>query len=315
MTVLEDAGSRPLVSVLMNCYNSAKYLREAIDSVLAQSYQNWEIIFWDNQSTDESADIFNSYTDLRLRYFLAAKYTTLGTARNFGIHHARGVFIAFLDCDDVWYPQKLMKQIALFNNDSIGLVICDTIFFNSKKDIRQLYKRKKPPTGNVFKELLGAYFISMETPVIRRSALNEMDHWFDSRFEVIEEYDFFVRLGYTWKVAYVDEVLAKWRVHSSSWTWTSPQLFPVETRLFLDKMSALIPDFNIIYKDEIKSVLENVVKDEAIIAWSRGDSNKSRKMLNPIFCNSPKLFLIYIWTLFPYSTFKFVASVRTGLLS
>ena len=70
-------SEEPLVSILMNCYNGEKFLREAIESVLAQTYLNWELIFWDNQSTDQSADIFNSYDDKRLKYFYASKHTLL----------------------------------------------------------------------------------------------------------------------------------------------------------------------------------------------------------------------------------------------
>ena len=67
----------PLVSILMNCFNGEKFLREAVDSVLAQTYQNWEVIFWDNQSTDKSAEIFKSYSDPRLKYFYAPKLPEL----------------------------------------------------------------------------------------------------------------------------------------------------------------------------------------------------------------------------------------------
>ena len=308
--------AKPLVSVIMNCRNSGKYLREAIDSVLAQTYSHWEIIFWDNQSTDDSSRIFKSYSDPRLRYFLAPEYTALGEARNLAMRQAKGEFIAFLDCDDLWFPQKLEKQIPLFSRDSVGLVICDTIFFNSKKDIRQLYKKEKPPTGHVFRELLGAYFISMETPVIRRAVLDGMDHWFDTRFEVIEEYDFFARLGCKWEVAYVDEVLAKWRVHGASWTWTKPELFPAETRLFLDKLRGLIPDFDAHYANEIHAVMVKVALQEAVVAWRSGDSGKARDILKPFLHESLSAILIFIWTrLLPFKTFDLLNKVRTGLAS
>ena len=73
--------AEPFVSVLMNCYNGEKYLQEAIDSVLAQTYKNWELIFWDNRSTDRSAEIFKSYNDHRLKYFLSHEHTDLGSGR------------------------------------------------------------------------------------------------------------------------------------------------------------------------------------------------------------------------------------------
>ena len=90
----------PLVSILMNCFNGEKYLKQAIDSVLAQTYRNWEIIFWDNQSTDGSAEIFTSYRDSRLKYFYAPEHTRLYEARNCALEKAEGELIAFLDL--VW---------------------------------------------------------------------------------------------------------------------------------------------------------------------------------------------------------------------
>ena len=83
-------GKQPLVSVIMNCYDGEKYLTEAIDSVLAQTYQNWEIVFWDNQSTDRSAEIIKSYTDPRVKYFYAPKHTWLYEERNYAIEKASG---------------------------------------------------------------------------------------------------------------------------------------------------------------------------------------------------------------------------------
>ena len=307
--------SNPLVSVIMNCHNGAQYLREAIDSVVAQTYPNWEIVFWDNQSTDDSAEIFKSYQGPQFRYFLAPEYTALGEARNLAIQQSRGELVAFLDCDDLWLSRKLEKQVPLFQKGPVGIVICDTIFFNNKKDIRQLYKRKKPPTEFVFKELLGAYFISMETPIIRRSALSDLDHWFDPRFEMIEEYDFFVRLGLKWEVAYVDEVLAKWRVHSSSWTWSKSELFPVETRLFLDKMNNLIPDFKFQYVEEFSAVRLKIALQEAIISWRMGNPKRAREILKPFRRENLLAGLITSWSWLPFKTFDFVNRMRVGLVS
>ena len=99
-------GQESRVSVIMNCYNGEEYLREAIDSVYAQSYKNWEIIFWDNASTDGTSQIAQSY-DSRLRYFRADVNTHLGPARNMALAKAKTTYIAFLDSDDWWMPNKL----------------------------------------------------------------------------------------------------------------------------------------------------------------------------------------------------------------
>lgn len=117
-----DIKNDPLVSVIMNCLNGEKYLREALDSVLNQSYQNFEIIFWDNLSTDSSKKIFHEYKDKRFKYFLGEKYSKLYEARNYAISKSSGEYIAFLDVDDLWGVDKLKRQIEGFKNPKVGIV-------------------------------------------------------------------------------------------------------------------------------------------------------------------------------------------------
>ena len=292
------------VSVIMNCYNGEKYLREAIDSVLAQTYQNWELIFWDNKSTDNSAKIAKLYNDPRIMYYRSESHTPLGEARNLAIKQSKGEFIAFLDCDDLWLPGKLDKQIPLFSTPEVGLVICDTFFFNEKGIQKRLYKKQKPPIGNVFRELLGEYFISLETAVIRRQALESLGNWFDTRFDVIEEYDLFVRIGYRWQLAYADEVLAKWRIHGSSWTWNRKELFPEERKLMLDKLRWLIPEFEQSYTEEIMQIERTCSLEEAQMAWKEDRNLEARQLLDPHKSSGLKWFAAYCMTWFPYHWFQ-----------
>jgi teichuronic acid biosynthesis glycosyltransferase TuaG len=114
-----------LVSVVMPCYNSENYLRHAIESVKCQTYQNWELIIVDDCSTDLSEEIVleNCKSDLRIKFF-KTDFTSGSPAlpRNIGIEKALGRFIAFLDSDDLWYNDKLMSQIKLFDDNKIAIV-------------------------------------------------------------------------------------------------------------------------------------------------------------------------------------------------
>ncbi len=112
----------PLVSIIINCFNGEKYLKETLVSVLNQSYKNWEIIFWDNQSIDKSKSIFNSFSDKRFKYFYAEQHTPLYKARNLAIEKSNGELIAFIDTDDLWEKNKLELQVSLFANSKISLV-------------------------------------------------------------------------------------------------------------------------------------------------------------------------------------------------
>ena len=102
---------KPLVSVIINCFNGEKYLKESISSVLNQTYKNWEIIFWDNQSKDDSSKILKSFNDNRLKYYYAPQHTSLYKARNLAIARCNGEFISFIDSDDWWDPEKLEKEV------------------------------------------------------------------------------------------------------------------------------------------------------------------------------------------------------------
>ena len=126
---------KPLVSIIMNCFNGEQYLEEALKSVLDQTYENWELIFWDNRSEDESSDIFKKFKDNRFKYFLSDRHTTLCKARNLAIEKTKGDFLAFIDTDDMWLPNKLEKQIPLFKDNSVGLVYGNYWLFNKKNII------------------------------------------------------------------------------------------------------------------------------------------------------------------------------------
>lgn len=300
--------NKPLVSVIMNCYNYAHYIDQSVPTVLAQTYQNWEIIFWDNQSKDSSAEVLKKYSDPRIKYFYADEFLPLGQARNKAIEKASGEFIAFLDIDDLWLPEKLEKQIPYFENPKVGLVISDTIFFNENSE-RQIYKNNPPPTGNVFRELLSAYFISLETAVIRRSALDTLDHWFDTRFNMIEEMDLFIRIAYQYELAFAPEVLAKWRIHKTSWTFNKMEQFPVERELFLEKMNKLVSNFEETYADEIDSFRKIIALEKAKVAWKKGNKSEARHFIRP-YIGQKKFLAYYGLMFFPFSVYEKISEIQ-----
>ena len=118
----------PQVSVIMNVRNGASFLREALDSVVAQTFHDWELIVWDDRSTDDSPRIISEYHDPRIRYFLSPEDTPLGEARNNAIRQATGDWLAFLDQDDIWLPRKLQQQMALAD-DQTGIIYGRAIQF------------------------------------------------------------------------------------------------------------------------------------------------------------------------------------------
>ena len=111
-----------LVSVILNCYNGEKYLKDSLKSIVKQTYKNWELIFWDNRSSDLSKTIMKSFKNKKFKYFSSKQHTSLYAARNLAISKAKGSYISFIDADDVWETDKLYKQIKLFKDKKVAVV-------------------------------------------------------------------------------------------------------------------------------------------------------------------------------------------------
>ena len=110
----------PLVSIIMPCYNAERYVAQSIESVLAQTYQNWELLITDDGSTDKSVEIVSKYCikDDRISILVPDEHQGIARTRNMSIARAKGKFVAFLDSDDIWYPEKLEKQVGyMLEND------------------------------------------------------------------------------------------------------------------------------------------------------------------------------------------------------
>ena len=211
---LRDA---PAVSIIMNCYNGERYLREALDSVVAQTYRNWELIFWDNQSTDRSAEILKSYGEPRFRYFYAPRHATkIYEARNYALEKAQGEFIAFLDVDDWWKPEKLEKQVPLFGDPEVGIVCGDFWFVNERKNTERIWTNWSVPTGRVLNDLLSHYFVGLLTLMVRRSAIDQLGYPCDPRYHVIGDFDLVIRLAVNWKLDFISKPVGFYRWHGNN---------------------------------------------------------------------------------------------------
>ena len=211
-------SNQPLVSIIMNCYEGEKYLRESIDSVLSQTYKNWELIFWDNRSKDKSAKIFKSYNDRRFKYYLAPEHTILYKARNHAIKKSSGEFIAFLDTDDFWESDKLKLQIPLFDDSKVGVVYGNHFIVNEKLNTKNIFLKKKKPRGFILDDLLKNYCTSLVTLVIRKNFLDSYRTYFDDTFHIMGDFDLMIRMSSEYKFACVEKPIATFRAHEKNET-------------------------------------------------------------------------------------------------
>ena len=227
----------PLVSIIINCFNGEKYLRHAIDSVISQTYKNWEIIFWDNQSNDKSAEIFKDYKDDRLKYYRAPSHIEiLYKARNCALKKANGEFIAFLDVDDWWLPEKLEKQIPLFDDQEVGVVYGNVWIFFEKKNKKKIYKKGNLPTGRILNELLNDYVIGSQTYVIRKKSLESLEHCFNDGFHIIGDFDINIRLSTKWKIDCIQLPVAFVRRHDKNVSLLNREKEIYELKVWFEQM-------------------------------------------------------------------------------
>ena len=212
--------NQPLVSIIMNCYNGQVYLEEALNSVVNQTYKNWELIFWDNISTDGSFKIFSKYKDGRFRYFYSDEHTILYKARNLAIKKASGTLIAFLDTDDAWLPDKLEKQVPLFNDTSVGIVYGNCWIVNENNIIKskKIFSKKKLEKGMITRSLLDDYKVSLLTIIIRKSFIEEKKSIFDTDYDLLADYDFVIKFSLKHKFDCIQEPVGIYRRHENQLT-------------------------------------------------------------------------------------------------
>lgn len=207
----------PKVSVIMNVHNGETYISESIQSVLNQNYENWELIIWDNNSKDKTSSIVSKFNDSRINYYHSTKFDKLYDARNKAIQRSVGDLITFLDSDDLWLPNKLYAQIIVMKNNSIDFCYSN-YFLIGKQGFTKLSRRafKFLPSGKIYKELINNYKVGILTLCIRRDVIFKYKNFFDSRFSIIGDMLFVLKLSQI-SSAYADQnCLACYRSHDQN---------------------------------------------------------------------------------------------------
>lgn len=204
----------PLVSVVMPVYNAERYLRESIESILAQSYSNWELILVDDGSQDGSVGIARSYAELDSRVRCYANEKNLGVARtrNRALAEARGVYVAPLDNDDVAMPTRLGEQVAFLEAhpdhalvasdleiiDEYSRIVAARVYPHDNEAIQRCLSRMNP--------------IANPASMFRRSVFQELGGAYDESVCPVEDYEFVIRVARRFKIANLERRLTKYRI-------------------------------------------------------------------------------------------------------
>jgi len=299
----------------MNCLDCAEDLPAALASVQAQTFQDWEIIFWDNASTDSSPSIAQTCVP-KLRYFRAGKTVALGSARNLALRQARGRYIAFLDCDDLWLDTKLAAQVALFEaNPRLGLACTDTEIFTGARTLSRVFARAVPARGRVFGELMQRQWVSMSSAMLRTQALYSLDHWFDENLNLCEEADLFYRIAHDWELDYVDAPLTRWRVHGANTTFKKFGQFAQETLYILGKHRRIYPSYEEEHKALVDVLTRRAAFQRSVALWRDGRGAEARDAIAPYAGSSAKFRLFQAVSYLPGSLFDIVSRLYFALPS
>ena len=317
---------KPAVSVIMNCLNGGPELAEALESLRRQTFQDFEIIFWDNGSTDGSAELARAFGP-QLRYFRGRETVPLGAARNLALAEARGRHVAFLDCDDLWQPEKLEKQVALLEaRPRVGLVCTDTEIVEKGRVLSRVFAQSAPGRGMVFAELMARQWISMSSAMLRREALASVvpageggepgegaPRWFDESLNVCEEADLFYRVAHDWELDYIDEPLTIWRVHGGNTTFRKFGQFADETLRILEKHRGLYPGYDAEHADLVALLTRRAAFQKAVALWREGRNAEAREVVRPFRASSPKYRLFWAASYLPGSCFDLAARAYFAL--
>ncbi|MCS7214284.1 MAG: glycosyltransferase [Candidatus Calescibacterium sp.] len=195
-----------LVSVIIPTYNRAHLVRKSIESVLNQTYRNVEVIVVDDGSNDNTEEVVKSIKDKRVKYIKHERNYGPAHARNTGVNSAEGEFIAILDSDDLYMPQKIEKQIELFKSESIGGVYCDS-YNDAGKEIT--YRPMPKVRGYVYKQML--YLgICIPTFLFRAKYVKQIggfDETTDKMCKMMDDIDFLIRISRVCEFDYIPEPL------------------------------------------------------------------------------------------------------------
>lgn len=268
----------PAVSVIMNCHNGAQYLAEAIDSVYAQTFEDFEIIFFDNASTDHSAEIAAGYDERMIIIKNNGELKTLGHARKEAVKIARGDWLAFLDTDDLWLPNKLQKQISALSQNDYALAYAGI----ENIDASGGYIRVDMPrhsSGNLFGCLLEQFEINMPTAIVSKVFLDELGLNFDEMMEASEEYNLFMQIAAHGQVLVMKEVLAKYRLHDTSLTFEKIERWAYERRHTLELLERTVPKLVELYSFEFLEANSRAMYYQACSLMQAGKSVAARAEL------------------------------------
>lgn len=213
---IKSESNTPLVSIVIPTFNHALFLKNAINSIRAQTYPHWQAIIVNNFSTDDTVNIVTAFHDDRIHLINFRNEGVIAASRNQGILHANGEFVAFLDSDDVWYPEKIAACVSVLQEGNDLVCHGELWVGESTRQREMLYG---PRSRATYSQLLyRGNCISTSATVVRRSILAALDGFSErTDFVTAEDYDLWLRIAKsTQRIEFIPKVLGEFRRHGGN---------------------------------------------------------------------------------------------------
>jgi glycosyltransferase involved in cell wall biosynthesis len=274
------------VSVVVPAYNSADYTVETVQSVLGQTYGDFELIVVDDGSTDHTREAMQDFGD-RIRY-LYKENGGACSARNLGIAESQGEYVACLDCDDLWLPEKLERSVAALDaHPDWALVFTPCLLIDDKGKTIGL-SNYRPDLGNAFLELLKRNYIVAPTVVMRRAHMEEVGPFDESMF-IPADWDLWLRLARDRVIGFVETPLSKYRM-ASSYTLRNVDQFVAESTYTVKKHLDSAPELTAGEKGEVWARIYVV---HATLLREKPDMGAARAALKKAIRRDPFFWVSY----------------------
>ena len=294
----------PKVSVVVNCYNSEEYLEEALESIKQQTYEDYEVVFIDNCSTDNSAAIAKRFGE-KLKYYKTERTIPLGSGRNYALARCSGDYVAFLDCDDLWEKDKLAIQVKIMDEYPDCSITMSNIYM-----LNMDYGTKSVAIDKNVKPLLDLndfvidYEFGMSSFMVRKKTIETMPYRFDERLSYAEEYDFFIRLACLGEIRYTPEVLSTYRVHKNMNSKKLKESIPGEYEIVRTNLISSYPEVEKIYPEVIDYLLFLRDYTKTKIYMEKKQNIEARKTIKPYVNKYKKAMVFYCFSFLP----KFISN-------
>ena len=301
------AENNPTVSVVIPTYNREQFIERSIKSVLNQTYQDFEIIVVDDASIDNTKEVVAGFNDQRIKYVRHEKNRGEAAARNTGIKLAEADYIASHDSDDEWLPEKLAKQIQVFENCSPEVGVVYTGFWKEESGEKTYipFEGVNKKEGNIHQELLKGNFIGSPVTLIKKECF-EKAGMFNEEISNLVDWELWLRVSKYYHFKYIDEPLVIAHYHSDN--------VSSNHHAFIEALESVLEKYSDEFASDKKLLAKHYIDIGNLLVVNKETQNGRDHLIKAIklYPLNIKLLLVTFFTFFGLSVYKKAVGLLWG---